>query len=91
MASDGTLESNVATVRIAIRTPNSAPQFTSTPVTTAATGVGYTYAAQASDPDAGDVFTFSLPTAPAGMTIDPNFGVIHWTPSAAQLGPQLWS
>ena len=88
VATDGVLESNTATVRIAVRTPNSAPQFTSTPTVTAASGVGYSYAAQASDPDPGDVFTFSLPTAPTGMTIDPDFGVIRWTPAAAQLGPQ---
>ena len=85
-ASDGTLESNVATVQIAIRTPNGPPQFTSTPVTIAAAGVRYLYVAQASDPDAGDVLTFSLPSAPAGMTIDPDFGLIEWTPTATQLG-----
>jgi len=88
VASDGVLESNVATVRIAVRTPNSPPQFTSAPMTTAASDVTYSYVAQASDPDAGDVFTFSLPTAPAGMTIDSDFGVIRWTPTAAQRGPQ---
>ena len=87
VATDGVLESNVATVRIAVRTPNSGPQFTSAPVVAGASGVAYAYAAQASDPDAGDVFTFSLPTAPAGMTVEPSFGVIRWTPTAAQLGP----
>jgi RHS repeat-associated protein len=75
-------------VRIAVRTPNSGPQFTSTPAVTAASGVAYSYAARASDPDPGDVFTFSLPTAPSGMTVDPHFGLLQWTPTAAQLGPQ---
>ena len=87
-ASDGVLASNVATVRIAVRTPNGAPQFTSAPIVTAASGVAYSYAARATDPDAGDVFTFSLPTAPAGMTIDRDFGVVRWTPTAAQFGSQ---
>jgi RHS repeat-associated protein/uncharacterized repeat protein (TIGR01451 family) len=82
---DGTLLSNVATVRLAIRPQNSAPAIVSTPVATAATGVRYTYAAQAADPDAGDVLTFSLPAAPAGMTIDPASGLIQWTPAAGQL------
>jgi RHS repeat-associated protein/uncharacterized repeat protein (TIGR01451 family) len=86
VASDGVLESNPATVRIAVRTPNSAPQFTSSPVTSAGTGVRYVYGARASDPDAGDVLTFSLPTAPAGMTIQPSTGLVEWTPTAAQLG-----
>ncbi len=88
VSTDGVLESNVATVRIAVRTPNDPPQFTSTPVTTAASGVPYAYFAQATDPDAGDVFRFSLPTAPAGMTIDADFGVVRWTPTGAQLGTQ---
>ncbi len=88
VATDGILDSNVATVRLAVRTPNSAPRFTSSPITSAATGVPYTYAARASDPDAGDVLTFSLPAAPAGMTIEPASGLVRWTPAAAQLGGQ---
>jgi len=85
-ASDGTLTSNTATVRIAIRTPNGAPQITSTPITDAATAVPYTAAVTAIDPDPSDILTFSLPTAPLGMTIDPVSGVIRWTPTAAQTG-----
>jgi RHS repeat-associated protein len=84
--SDGSLESNVARVRIAVRTPNSAPNFTSTPITNAATGLRYTYAAQASDPDPSDILTFSLPSAPEGMTIDSLSGVLQWTPTAGQGG-----
>jgi RHS repeat-associated protein len=86
VAGDGSLESNVATVRLALRTPNSPPRITSAPVTTAATGVLYTYAALAADPDPGDLLTFSLPTAPAGMTLDATTGLIRWTPTPAQLG-----
>jgi len=88
VATDGVLESNVATVRIAVRAANSAPRITSSPVTTAATGVLYTYGVRASDPDAGDVLAFSLPTAPSGMTIEPATGLVRWTPTAAQLGSQ---
>ena len=86
VASDGVLDSNAATVRIAIRTPNSAPLMTSTPTTSAADGVVYSYAAQAVDPDAGDILTFSLPTAPAGMSIDPQSGLVQWAPTLAQQG-----
>ncbi len=42
----------------------------------------------ATDPDAGDTVTFSLNGAPLGMTIDPNTGVISWTPAITQTGPQ---
>ena len=86
--SDGKLESNPATVRINIRPVNSPPHFISSPVTAAATGLRYIYGPQAADPDAGDVLTYSLPAAPGGMTIDPNFGLIQWTPTTAQSGGQ---
>ena len=88
VATDGVLESNVATVRIAIRTPNASPQITSSPITAAANGVGYAYAVRADDPDAGDILTFSLPQAPAGMSIDASSGLIEWLPAAGQLGAQ---
>jgi len=88
VATDGTLESGPASVRIAVRAPNSPPRITSTPVSTAAPGLRYLYGAQAADPDPGSVLTFSLPTAPAGMTIDPGFGLVRWTPAADQVGPQ---
>ncbi len=42
----------------------------------------------ATDPDAGDVLTFSLPLAPAGMIIDAQSGAIQYTPITAQVGPQ---
>jgi RHS repeat-associated protein len=83
---DGVLTSNVATVSIAVRAPNSTPSIVSSPVTTAAADVLYTYAAQAADPDSGDILSFSLPEAPAGMTVDSFTGLIHWTPSTAQRG-----
>lgn len=85
-ASDGVLTSNVATVRLQVRPENAAPAFTSTAVTSAATGVPYVYAARATDPDAGDILTFSLPTAPPGMTIDTMAGLVRWTPTVDQQG-----
>ena len=85
-ASDGALASETATVRIAVRPQNAAPRITSSPVTSASPAVPYRYAALATDPDGGDILTFSLATAPAGMTIDPASGLIQWTPTAAQLG-----
>ena len=40
----------------------------------------------ATDPDAGDVLTFSLPVAPTGMTIDPASGLVRWTPLGSHTG-----
>ena len=86
VATDGQVDSNEATVRIAIRTPNGAPKITLTAPTSAAVGLRYIYGVQASDPDPSDLLTFSLPTKPDGMTIDAIFGLIQWTPTSAQLG-----
>ena len=86
VAGDGGLESAPATVRIAVRKPNSAPRITSTGIADAASGVLYIYAARAVDPDAADILTFSLPTAPAGMTIDAATGLVRWMPTDVQRG-----
>ena len=86
VAGDGSLESALATVRVAVRTPNSAPRITSAGSPHAAVGVPYLYDAVAVDPDAGDIVTFSLPTAPAGMTVDAVAGLVRWVPADAQSG-----
>ncbi len=51
-------------------------------------GETYTATVSATDGDVGDTLTFSLPAAPAGMTIDPTTGVIAWIPTAGQTGSQ---
>ncbi|MBI3301953.1 MAG: putative Ig domain-containing protein, partial [Deltaproteobacteria bacterium] len=65
-------------------TANLPPQITSAPPITASTGVTYTYQVQAVDPN-NDPLTFSLTSAPTGMTIN-NSGLINWTPADAQTG-----
>ena len=59
---------------------NDPPQILSTPVLLATEQVEYRYDVDALDIDVGDVLTYSLPIAPAGMTIDPVSGQILWTP-----------
>jgi hypothetical protein len=68
-------------------TPNRDPVVTSTPVVAAIRDAVYSYDAEAIDPD-GDALTYSLPVAPQGMVIDAGSGVISWTPTQAQSGPQ---
>lgn len=62
--------------------PNRPPVITSDPVTTATVGKVYTYNVDATDPNAGDVLTYSLITEPDGMLINGTNGVITWTPDA---------
>jgi hypothetical protein len=63
--------------------PDSAPSFTTSPPTTGSTGVAYSYQVfTTANPQA----TYALSTAPTGMTIDPNTGLIQWTPGATQIG-----
>jgi hypothetical protein len=73
---------------VTVSQPNQPPQITSAPITTAVVGHVYAYAVTATDPDAGDVLTFALTTAPTGMTINTTTGSIQWTPTAAQMGSQ---
>jgi len=77
---DGRLESNTATVHLEILPPNEPPRILSRPDTTATLGVTYVYAPVVVDPDVGDTLTYTLTDAPGGMTIDPDTGVIRWTP-----------
>ncbi len=65
---------------------NDPPVITSVGETVAAEGQLYSYDVNASDPDGGEVLTFSLDVAPAGMTISSTSGLIQWTPNASQLG-----
>src|SRR5262245_30936542 len=62
------------------------PHITSQPPTLAHIGVAFTYDVAATDPDAGDALTFTLPKKPAGAAIDSSSGLIQWTPTPGQLG-----
>ncbi len=65
---------------------NQPPLITSVAITAAIVGQPCTYQVQATDPD-GDGLQFALTQAPAGMTVSAT-GLIAWTPTAAQTGPQ---
>lgn len=58
----------------------SAPNFVSTPVTTAVTNQPYSYTVVASGYPKP---TLQLTQSPAGMTLDSGTGLIEWTPTAA--------
>lgn len=83
-------ETVVASTSITVGNVNRAPVITSTPVVTATEDVPYTTDIDATDAD-GDALTFALTVAPAGATIAPATGVITWTPSGTQAGPQAFT
>jgi len=64
---------------------NQPPMFSNIPIVIATAGETYQYDANANDPEHNPL-TFSLDSAPTGMTIDAITGVISWTPTAAQAG-----
>ena len=71
--------------RIRQDTDQTPPTVTSSPILRATTGFPYAYTVTATG---NPTPTFSLTTAPAGMSIDSASGLISWTPTEAQIGSQ---
>jgi VCBS repeat-containing protein len=80
-ANDGSTDSNEATVSLTINPVNDAPVMDAIADRTANEGELISFAATASDIDAGDTLVYSLDSAPAGAAIDPNTGQFTWTPA----------
>jgi RHS repeat-associated protein len=78
--------SAVQSFTLTVANTNDPPRFTSTPVTTGTEGVRYTYDADATDPDPGNLLTYGLDTGPDGMTVEAATGLVGFTPSSAQVG-----
>jgi len=85
-AHDGSDPSNTASVELRIKPVDHAPVINSVPTTSALVGTQFTYAVTATDQDAGDVLAYALVTAPTGMTIDPDSGLVRWVPASSQTG-----
>ncbi len=88
LVNDGQADSNEATVDLTVLPVNTPPQIVSSPVNFATAGYPYLYRVFATDTDPGETLVFDLPSAPAGMTINPDTGLIEWTPEESQLGGQ---
>jgi hypothetical protein len=66
---------------------NAAPKLKGIPAAVK-TADAFTYQFEAEDPDGDASLRYSLEKAPAGMTIDPIYGLATWRPTADQVGPQ---
>lgn len=62
--------------------PNQPPYFVSAPPLNARSGSSYSYAAAAIDPEF-ETLSWSLTSAPAGMSVDPLSGLVSWVPATA--------
>ena len=69
---------------LTVTSPNSAPSFTSSPVTIATEGVAYSYQAAASDPESNPL-TFSKVSGPAWISVAAG-GLVSGTPPAGVAG-----
>ena len=76
---DGSLFADKSFSIVVTGSPDS-PVITSNPITTANVNQSYSYDVQATDPDQ-DSLIYILTTAPDGMTINSNSGLITWMPN----------
>ncbi|QIZ73029.1 putative Ig domain-containing protein [Oxynema aestuarii] len=70
---------------LTVRGINTPPEIVSVPITAAAVGTDYRYQIASTDLE-NDGGRYSLGIAPDGMQIDPETGLITWTPTAQQSG-----
>jgi len=65
------------------------PRLYGSPAAVAAVDRLYFYQPALDNPDVSETVTFTLPTAPSGMTIDATTGRVEWTPTTAQVGTHM--
>ena len=81
----GGIATQAYTIVVANAATNQPPVITSTPSQVTTVDQPYQYQVTASDPE-GQALTYMLLVKPDGMTIDPNTGLVTWTPTSTQLG-----
>jgi len=68
--------------------PNTKPVVSAIPNITVKVGDVFTYQVNASDPDIGDILTYSIANKPVGMSISSS-GLISWIPTKDQIGDHI--
>ncbi len=86
--SDGTADSNTATITITVNAANRAPNLTVPGAQTVTVGQALNFTVAATDPDAGQTVTLATGGLPSGanFTTQNNQGQFSWTPLANQTG-----
>lgn len=89
----GSVTSIVASLTVTNPVTNNPPIFTSNPVNKPGTTVGLAYggslASDATDPDAGEILTFSKISGPTWLNVGGN-GALSGTPGASNVGTNTW-
>jgi hypothetical protein len=83
---DGNGGQDTQTYTINVANTNDDPTITSSAIILATEDTLYSYDVDADDEDSGDTLTYSLTTAPSGMSIDSATGLISWTPTNSHVG-----
>ena len=86
VVSDGSLASAPVNVTITAAAENSPPTLVTVGDRVAFVGETLAFRLFATDPDAGDILTFSLLSGPAGMGVNANTGDLAFTPAIGQVG-----
>jgi gliding motility-associated-like protein len=86
--SDGSLQSNIATVTITVNPVNDAPTISGTPATTVEQDAAYSFIPTASDIE-DDVLTFSISNKPAWASFNTATGALTGTPGNADVGTTM--
>lgn len=79
---DGDVESNTYNLSVTVTQVNYPPVITSVPVISGKTGQEYVYQMAATDPDPGDVLSYSASEKPLWLNVNPTTGLVSGTPSS---------
>lgn len=83
VVSDGVFQSAPDDVSVTVRAALGAPRFASLPRNLAASGLPYSYDADDSVAATGTGTRFTLVSGPPGLAVDPDTGLVTWTPDVA--------
>ncbi len=86
--SDGR-DTDTATVYVETLPVENIPEIVCDPNATAVAGVAYSSRVCGVDADLFDTLTYAL--APGGPTIDPDTGIVTWTPTSADIGTETYT
>ena len=81
----GGAATQTVTLSVAPWSPNTDPNFYTSPVTQAVAGRTYFYTAQATDAE-HDPLRYELASGPAGMVVEPITGKVGWRPTVDDIG-----